>query len=128
MFNTVVLERRHHPLVHLHSHVRSQPPPLQLHHLRTSHINQGNNISTIHNHAELDDKMNSGTEINARLREMKQMETQMNNDRMQVLDQRRVEDADWYQRVQAHDAEEAVSRPMPVNLYSIVQTRLCAPY
>lgn len=57
--------------------------------------------------------MSSMNEIKARLREMKRIEEEMNTARMQVLDQRRVEDADWYQRVQAHDAEEGVSPPMP---------------
>jgi hypothetical protein len=50
--------------------------------------------------------------INARLRELEQIEKQMNTERIQVLEQRQLEDTDWYQRVQAHDAEEAVRPPM----------------
>lgn len=57
--------------------------------------------------------MNPTNEIKARLEEMKRIEVEMNTARMQVLDQRRLEDADWYQRVQAHDAEEGVSPPTP---------------
>lgn len=75
-------------------------------------MDPSNYSSTIHNMARLDVNMEYITEINARLREMKQVEEQMNTTRMQVLAQRQLEDADWYQRVQAHDAEEAVSLPM----------------
>lgn len=60
-------------------------------------------------------------EINARLREMKEIEKQMRTTRMQVLKQRQVEDAAWYQQVQEHDAEEAVSSSrlrQPVTSYT----------
>ena len=56
--------------------------------------------------------MNNHEAINARLRQLEETEEQLTAERMQVLDQRRVEDRTWNLKVQARDDEEDVGPPV----------------